>query len=281
MLPRLDGGDVSVGATAARLSVRRVDFSYGGAKDPALRGVCLELAPRRCLGLIGPNGAGKTTLLKLAVGLVRPGAGEVLVDGADVRRLGPRELGRLVAYVPQSFSLPFTFTVLEVVLQGRHPYLTGVAFESRHDLEVAQDAMEQTGVWALRGRTFDALSGGERQRVLIAAALAQEPKLLVLDEPTSSLDLRFQSALVRLVRDLLERRDLSVLVAFHDLNLASTLCDELVLLVDGEVQAAGAPAAVLDRDVLERAYRTALHVGRGPQGIFVLPLVPAVGAEEG
>jgi iron complex transport system ATP-binding protein len=266
-------------AAAARLSVRGVDFSYGRLAGLALRGVSLELAPRRCLGLIGPNGAGKSTLLRLAAGLVRPAGGEVLFEGADVRRLSPRELGRRVAYVPQGFSLPFTFTVLEVVLQGRHPHLTGVAFESRHDLDVARDAMEQTGIWPLRDRTFDALSGGERQRVLIAAALAQEPRLLVLDEPTSSLDLKFQAALVRLVRDLLAGRDLSVLVAFHDLNLASALCDELVLLVEGEVQAAGPPAEVLTRDVLERAYATALHVGEGPQGVFVVPLVPGPAEE--
>lgn len=258
-----------------RLECEGVTFSYGRGDHKVLHGVDLTLQPSCCLGLIGPNGAGKSTLLRIAAGLAKPDEGTVRVDGVHMFQLSPRERGRVVAYVPQTFSLPFTFSVLEVVLQGRHPHMNGATFESRHDLEIARSAMEQTGVGLLGERTFDALSGGERQRVLIAAALAQEPRLLILDEPTSSLDLRFQSAVVGLVRELVESTDLSVLVALHDLNLASSMCDDLALLVDGELYASGTPAEVVTRQTLESAYSTELHVGQGPQGPFVLPLISA------
>lgn len=253
------------------LACRGVCFAYGTRQ--VLRGADLVLGPGLVLGVIGPNGAGKSTLLRLAAGLARPAAGEVLIEGRATRDLGPRALARRLAYVPQGFALPFPFRVLEVVLQGRHPHLGAATFESRRDLEIAQDVMVRTGIWELRDRYFDTLSGGERQRVVIAAALAQEPGLLVLDEPTSALDLRFQSALVRLVRDLAASQGLGVLVALHDLNLASVLCDELILLVEGEIRARGRPDQVLDKELLEAAYETELHVGRGPEGrIHVLPV---------
>jgi len=257
----------------ARLDIDEVSFSYGRQEVLALKGVSLSLAPRRCLGLIGPNGAGKSTLLRLAAGLVKPSSGQVRVEGTSTTRLGARALGQIVAYVPQTFSLPFSFSVHDVVLQGRHPHMGRATFESRRDLEVTRSVMEQTGTWRLRDRAFDELSGGERQRVLIAAALAQEPRLLVLDEPTSSLDLRYQAATVSLVRELVENRDLSVLVALHDLNLVSSMCDELALLVDGELRASGPPDEVLTEALLEDAYQTGLHVGRGPEGIYVIPLI--------
>lgn len=256
-----------------RLEFENVSFSYGGKARSALEAIDFTLAPGCCLGLIGPNGAGKSTLLRLAAGLTRPGLGEVRVESKPTGLLGPLERGRLVAYVPQTFSLPFTFSVMEVVLQGRHPHMKGATFESRRDLEIAHRAMELTGVERLGDRPFDTLSGGERQRVLIAAALAQEPRLLILDEPTSSLDLRFQGTTVRLVRELVEEQELAVLVALHDLNLASTMCDELALLVDGTMQSFGTPDDVLTKSVLERAYKTDLWVGQGPQGISVLPMI--------
>jgi len=257
--------------TTHRLEVGGLRFAYG--QQVALKGVDLQLAPGGILGLIGPNGAGKSTLLRLCAGLARPGSGSVLVDGRSVSTLRPKELGRLIAYVPQSYAMPFEFRVLEVVLQGRHPHMGRAAtFESEHDLAVARETMERTGIWELRDRTFDALSGGERQRTVIAAALAQEPRLLVLDEPTSSLDLKFQGTTVTLLQELVSSQDLSVLVALHDLNLAGALCDELSLLVRGEVMAKGPPAEVLHQELLERAYETRLHVGQGPQGPYVLPL---------
>ena len=258
-----------------RLRVQGVHFTYQGTRSPALQGIDLELAQRCCPGLIGPNGAGKSTLLRLSAGLIRPSSGDVMIGGESTSALKPSALGQLLAYVPQSFSLPFTYQVLEVVLQGRHPHLGGVTFEGRRDLEIARAAMERTGVWHLRDRHFDALSGGERQRVVIATALAQEPTLLLLDEPTSSLDLRFQAELVRLLRELVEERELAVLVALHDLNLASALCDELLLLVDGQVKARGKPEEVLLQNILEDAYETRLVIGRGPQGIYVLPSTSA------
>jgi len=253
-----------------RLECQGVHFAYG--RSEALRGVDLSAEAGTVCGVIGPNGAGKSTLLRLAAGLCQPSRGVVRIEGKQTTELKPRDLGRLLGYVPQSFSLPFPFRVLEVVLQGRSPHLVGPIFESRHDLEVAREAMERTGIWSLRERPFDSLSGGERQRAVIAAALAQEPRLLVLDEPTSSLDLRFQGTTVALLRELVETRDLSVVVALHDLNVAAALCDRLVLLVQGRIEASGPPSDVLQRELLERAYETRLHVGHGPNGPYVLPL---------
>ena len=255
-----------------RLELKGLGFSYHGAERETLRDIDLSLGPGRCLGLIGPNGAGKSTLLRLAAGLLRPGHGEVHLDGQVTARLRPRELGRRIGYVPQSFALPFSFSVLEVVLQGRHPHLGLLGFERSEDLDIVRTTMERTGTWELRDRPFDTLSGGERQRVVIAAALAQQPRLMILDEPTSSLDLRFQAATVRLARELVGEGELSILVALHDLNLASVMCDELALLVEGELRASGPPAEVLEREVLEEAYQTPIHVDHGPQGLYVLPV---------
>lgn len=260
-----------------RLHCENLYFSYinKGRKptQDTLSGVDLSVQPSQCLGLIGPNGAGKSTLLKLAAGLLKPQTGSITFEGQNLSAFKPRELGKRIAYVPQAFTLPFLYQVSDIVLQGRHPHMKGAAFESQHDLEIARKVMEQTDVWHLRDRPFDALSGGERQRVVIASALAQQPKLLILDEPTSSLDLRFQSTTVKLVRDLVESENMSVLVALHDLNLAGAMCDRLALLVRGKLRGHGTPQDVLDRKLLENAYETELFVETGPQGIYVLPVL--------
>lgn len=255
-----------------RFECHEVCFEYPGGHR-ALDGVSLSVKKGEVVGIIGPNGAGKSTLLRLAAGLRLPSRGTVHLTGKNTTTIKPRTLGTIVGYVPQSFVLPFSYSVLDVVLQGRVSRMGHAAFETSEDLDVAKKAMEQTGVSHLGARSFDALSGGERQRVVFAAALAQEPLLMVLDEPTSSLDLRFQASIVRLVRTLAGEQSIAVLVALHDLNLASALCDRLVLLVDGRARAQGSPNKVLTKELLEDAYNTRLHVAPGPAGPFVLPEV--------
>jgi iron complex transport system ATP-binding protein len=239
------------------LEARGVRFAYGDLE--VLRGVDLAVGPGEVVGLVGPNGSGKTTLVTLLTGLVRPAAGEVIVAGRPAAALRPRELARLVAVVPQEPSFGFAFSALEVVLMGRHPHLSGVAFESKRDHELARAALERCGVAHLASRSIHALSTGERQRVVFARALAQEPRAVVLDEPASALDQRHQVALYDIVHDL-AGGGVAVLTVLHDLNLAAEYCDRLYLVRDGRIEASGPTASVLTYPNLVRVFETEVYV---------------------
>jgi len=222
-----------------------------------LTGVDCLVERGELLGLVGPNGAGKTTLLRTVNGLLEPDAGTVTVDGDDVAALGSKALSRRVATVPQTTSLEFAFTVEEVVEMGRTPH------RSRLDWTDATAAVERalarTETSHLADRPVDAISGGERQRVLLARALAQEAPVLVLDEPTASLDVNHQVRVLELVRELVDEGR-TVVAAIHDLDLAARYCDRLALLHDGHVAAAGPPASVLTPANVEPAFETAVAV---------------------
>ena len=183
------------------LAVRNIEFGYAGS-EKTLSGISLEARGGEVLGLLGPNGSGKSTLLKLMCGMLRPQAGEVLLNGAPVHALRPRALARALSLVPQSATPPEGFTALDVVLMGRHAYIPRLGRESGRDVEIAREAMERTGVETLSEREARALSGGEWQRVLIARALAQEAGVLLLDEPVANLDIRYQLEILRLLRAL-------------------------------------------------------------------------------
>ncbi len=228
-----------------------------------LRHVSLRARAGELLALIGPNGAGKTTLLRTIGGTIRPRTGSVRLDGRDLLRLSPRERARLVATAPQGATFPAGFNVAETVLLGRHPHLPLFGGERRRDFEAARTAMVRTGVWFLAGRRVESLSGGEQQRVLIARALAQEPRVLLLDEATAHLDLRYQAQVLRLVRAL-ARDGLVTIATLHDLNLAALYADRLALLDDGEITAYGTPADVLQPELLSRVYGVHLSVTRHP-----------------
>jgi iron complex transport system ATP-binding protein len=235
------------------LELRDVVCAYG------LRGVSLAFVPGRVAGIVGPNGAGKTTLVRAASRVLRPVAGTVLLDGRDLYGMPAREAARAIAVVPQESVAAFEFTALEVVLLGRIPY-------ARDDLMPVRRAMERTGTWELRDRLFDELSGGERQRVVLARALAQEPRVLLLDEPTAHLDLRYRIAILRLVRSLAREEDLAAGVVLHDPSLAMAYCDEVVVLSEGRVVASGAPREALSPGLLERVYGVALVAVAHPRG---------------
>ncbi len=247
----------------ARLSAHDLCFGYGGR--PVLHKVSLGLAPGRLLGVIGPNGAGKSTLVRLLSGLLAPQSGEVTLDGRPLARWKPRELARRLAVVPQSPLLPETFTAAEVVLLGRTPHLGFLASESTRDWEVARQAMERTETLQLAQRLIGTLSGGERQRVVMARALAQEAPILLLDEPTTHLDVNHQLGLIILVRHLVRDYNLAALIILHDLNLASIYCDELLLLAGGEAVARGQAQEVLTQAQISSAYRADVLVMRHPQ----------------
>jgi iron complex transport system ATP-binding protein len=243
----------------ARLIAERVAFGYG--ERAVLRDVTVALAPGELVGVIGPNGGGKTTLVRLLAGVLAPLGGSVRLDDRPVAAWRRRDVARRIAVVPQDPTFAFPFTALETVLMGRAPHLPALAFPRAADLAGARAAMARLDVAALAARPLDRLSGGERQRIFLARALAQEPAVLLLDEPTTHLDLRHQAGIYDVVRDLCRTGGVAALTVLHDLNLAAMYCDRIVLLSDGTIAGDGPPAAVLDRTRLAGAYRADVHVG--------------------
>ena len=237
-----------------------INLSFAYDERPVLEGVNLRLMPGEVVGLIGPNGAGKSTLVKLAAGLLRPNGGSVKLFGrapVDWRR---RDLARVLALVPQGAYLPPTFTVWESALLGRTPYLGFLGMARERDRKATRRALEWVGIAHLADRLVGELSGGERQRVVLARALAQEPHCLLLDEPTTHLDIHHQVAILSLVRQLATQEGIAVLTVLHDLNLAATFADRLVLLVNGQVVAQGTPAEVLRYERLTTIYGESVTV---------------------
>jgi len=255
------------------LRVDRVDFGYGG--PPVLRAVSLEVDPREVVCIVGPNGVGKTTLLRLIAGLLAPQGGSVRCFGNDPLLQRRADLARRLSYLPQDYRLTFPFTVAEVVLMGRYPHRAPglLALETQDDLDRADAAMRRCDVLELANRRFDEISGGERRRALLAQAFCQETDLVLLDEPTSSLDpahaITVFEALCAETRD----RDASALVVTHDLNLAARFSDRLVVLHGAEVVIAGPPTDVLRAPETAAAFSCDLHVGTlpGTDTPFVVP----------
>lgn len=244
-----------------------VGFRYAGARTDALRHVSLSVREGELVCLAGPNGCGKSTLLRLAAGALRPASGSLRVGGRSFAALDARARSRLIALLPQS-ELPVPWmTGLEMTMLGRLPHLQGLlAFESAHDVAVCRRALERADAAAFESRRLGTLSGGERQLVLIARALAQEPRFLLLDEPSASLDLAHQQRLFRLLRDLARNERLGILAVTHDLNLAALAADRLVLMADGAVQAAGTPAEVLQEATLARVFKADVWTSTSPSG---------------
>ncbi len=260
---------MSAAAAPPVLSLRDVGFAYPTARGTAARGFAIRdlsfaVEPGEILGLIGPNASGKTTVVRLASGLLAPACGSVELEGTPLAALGRAAVATRIAVVPQDVPRGFPYTVEELVLMGRFPHAPGRYFESRADREAARAAMGEAGVEALAAEPLDRLSGGERQRVLLARALAQRPRLLILDEPTAHLDLRHQVACVSLLRRLNRAAGLAVVLVTHDLGLAGEVCDRLLLLDAGRVVSLGAPEAVLDAATLESVYGCSVEVTKHP-----------------
>jgi iron complex transport system ATP-binding protein len=220
----------------------------------ALGPLDFAIARAEILGVIGPNSAGKTTLVRLLTKILEPARGEIRLDGTPLGRVTRWELARHVAVVPQDVPPGLPFTVEQVVLMGRYPHAPGRFFETGEDVSVARAAMALTGVGELAEAPVASLSGGERQRVLLARALAQEPRLLVLDEPTAHLDLHYQVECVALLRRINEARGVTVVLVSHDLNLAGEVADRLLLLCQGRLARLGTPPDVLEEGLLASVY---------------------------
>jgi iron complex transport system ATP-binding protein len=250
------------------LQCQEVGFAYpprGPLDDAfAIRGLSFDVRLGETFGVIGPNASGKTTLVRLLSKVLKPSEGRILLEGEDVARLSGAALARRVAIVPQDVPRNFPHTVEELVLMGRFPQGPQRFFESADDRAAARRAMEAVGVMELRGALLDRLSGGERQRVMLARALAQEPRLLVLDEPTAYLDLRYQAECAGLLRRLGREARLTIILVSHDLSFAAELSDRLLLMAGGVAVRVGPPEAVVEEAGLAAAYGCQVIVDRHP-----------------
>ena len=231
-----------------------VSFRYAAGAPLVVDGVTLRLADGALAGILGPNGSGKTTLLRLLSGTRRPNSGRVLLDDRPLDQLSRREVARQIAVVPQETELAFEYRAIEIVLMGRHPHLGVLTVEGPDDIRIAQDALAATGTGHLADRLFHELSGGEKQRVVIAAALAQSANLLLLDEPTASLDLGYQLEISSLLLRLNQDHGVTMAISTHDLNMAASICRELIMMRDGKVLAAGPTSDVLTPENVMRLY---------------------------
>ncbi len=263
----------------ALLAACEIDAGYAADAPLALRHVSLSLVSGEMVGVVGPNGSGKSTLVRALSRVLRPRAGTVLLAGKDLYALvSARDAARAIGVVPQSASLSLAFTVREIVGMGRAPYASPRLFASptARDAEITEDALRAAGVHALAERVATTLSGGEWQRVLLARALAQQPSVLLLDEPTAHLDLAHQWETLTQARALAHEGGKAVLAVLHDLNLAAAFCDRLLLLSEGRIAAQGTPAEVLTPALLEKVYGARVWVGPHPvTGCpLVLPLSP-------
>jgi len=236
----------------ALLHFECVSFSFGHRR--VIDCANLHIENRTCTALIGPNGGGKTTLLRLAAGLLRPSSGRILFEGAELADLTRRDVARRIALVPQHLVIPFSFTVQQIVEQGRTPYVGAWGGLKARDRKAVERAIELTSIGSLRNRIYNELSGGERQRVKIALGLAQEPELLLLDEPTQNLDFGRLMELMALIR-MLHREGLDILAAVHDLALIQDTFSSVILINLLEPLLIGSPEDVLRPDILERAFR--------------------------
>ena len=258
-------------AANTTLSVRGLSAGYGGRT--VLNDLGLDVNGGQILALVGPNGTGKSTLMRALSGVLPVRAGVAMLDGHDLLRLPPARRARLLAVVPQLARLPEAFSVADIVLMGRTPYLPLWAGESRADCKIAWRAMVRTGIDTLADRRVDELSGGEQQRVVIARALAQQPRVLLLDEPTAHLDLKHQVSVLDLVRSLARDEGLAVLMTLHDLNQAAQYAGTIALMHHGAIVAQGAPSEVLTEQRLSHVYGLPITLSRHPLNdtVVVLP----------
>jgi len=245
------------------LSIEALSFSYHRTV-PILREISFAVERGEFLSLVGPNGSGKTTLLRLLDRIFLPDSGSITLGGKPLGRLSRAELARRIAFVPQDGAIQFPFTVYEIVLMGRSPHTRGMAFENAHDRAIAREVMALTDIDRLADQPITKLSGGERQRAFIARALAQQPEILLLDEPNAHLDISHQLDVFRLIKKRNTESGLTVLSVSHDLNLAAAYSDRVAMLQQGTVAAIGKPGDVLTAERIRQVFDTDVLVDLHP-----------------
>jgi iron complex transport system ATP-binding protein len=245
--------------TKTKLKVEGLTFAYD--KENVIENICLAVSEGAFVGIVGPNGSGKSTILKCIYGGLTPKQGNIAFDGIDTKKLKPKERARMLSVVGQENSVPFNFTVREIVAMGRTPHKKLFESDTAEDKQIVEAAMEQLGISALADREYANLSGGEKQRVLIARAMAQKTDFLILDEPTNHLDIQYQLQIFRILKE----SGLTVLSAIHDLNLAALFCDELYVLDGKEIHTHGTPDDILTVDLLKNVFHVDCAVDNDPR----------------
>jgi iron complex transport system ATP-binding protein len=248
------------------------DLSYNYGTLPVLKDINLKISSGEFVGIIGPNGAGKSTLLKLIAGLL-PDKGQIFYDQIPLRAYNRKKLARIIGYVPQETEFSFTYSVSEIVLMGRYAHMKRFAYYSEHDKQIMREAMHMLDIKPYEERNFRELSGGEKQRVVIAGALAQEPRMIVLDEPTSALDLHHQIAIYRTLKNLQGKRKTTILIVTHDINLAAQYCERILLMHHGNLISDGTPEEVLQFRQLQEIFGVRVYIDINPMtdSLYVLP----------
>ncbi len=253
------------------LSIQDIGFSY--FENPVLKEINFNIRESEFVGIIGPNGAGKSTLIKIIAALLDNYSGQITLYNQKTEDMERREFAKKVAYVPQSIELNFNFTVQEVVRMGRFPHLTGLFAEDPKGKTAVAHAINNMDLEHLSHRSFTTLSGGEKQRVIIASTLAQESGLLLLDEPTTALDLRHQQMILSMLKKLSKAEQKTILLVTHDINLSAQFCDRLILMSEGAIVADGTPGTVLNFQLIQKVYGVKVYIDQNPftKSIYILP----------
>lgn len=244
------------------IEISNLKFSYG--KSAVLDGINIKINRGSFVSIIGPNGSGKTTLLKNISGVLYPSYGSIKLFGKDIRSYKKKELAKYMAYVPQGTTIDFEFSVIDVVLMGRSPYIGIFGSETVHDIKIAENSMQMVNISNLKDKKITEISSGERQRVFIACALTQEPEVILLDEPVSNLDIQYQIQVLSLLKHLCIKQNMTVITVLHDINLACEYSDSVIILNRGRLEHIGHPDEVITEDNIKKVYDTDIYMIKNP-----------------
>ena len=245
------------------IRIKNLQFSF--EKEIILKGVNLTLEKGKFYTILGPNGSGKTTLLRNIAKSLPIKTDAIFINERDIQHLGTKSLAKELAMVTQNTAIPFEFSVFDVVLMGRAPYLPRFGMEGEEDLSIVQKAMEITNTWQLRERNITAISGGELQRVIVARAIAQNTGIILLDEPVSHLDIHHQIGLLKQIKELNLNKQVTVLAVLHDLNLAAAFSDWLIIMDGGKIHSHGTPDQILTKEIIKQVYGVEVHIMKAPE----------------
>jgi iron complex transport system ATP-binding protein len=253
-----------------KLKVRDVEFGYAGV--PILKDICIDIAESEILGIVGPNGAGKSTLIRCIDRILRPQKGTILLDGQNINDMHQMELAKKIGYIPQTTVQVFPATVFDTILMGRRPHIGWRSSEK--DTEAVLEMLQMLDIEEFAMRDINELSGGQQQKVFIARALTQEPDLLLLDEPTSNLDIRHQLEVMNIIKNIVREKGISAIMAIHDLNLGSRYADRIIMMNRGKIFAAGDPASVLTSENIKHVYSVEVKVNNHDGRPYIVPIRP-------
>ncbi|MCO5382730.1 MAG: ABC transporter ATP-binding protein [Methanosarcina barkeri] len=256
-----------------KLKVNNIEFAYNSI--PVLENISMELNCSEVLGIVGPNGTGKSTLIRCIDHILNPKRGSIFLDEQDISKMTRMEIARKIGYVPQSIEGVFPASVIDTVLMGRRPYLGWKS--SKEDLDYVLEVLELLGLMEFSMRDINEISGGQQQKVLIARALAQKADLLLLDEPTSNLDIRHQLEVMEIMKNIVKNKEISAIMALHDLNLASRYADRIIMMKGGKIFAAGNPASVLTVENIKQVYGVRALVTDNGERPYIIPIGPVTG----